>query len=420
MPSNMFDKLADELVLRIIYHLYCDIFSTNGPANQHISRLCLRDKRLRRIGLPQLYSVVRLANSRGISRMKHIMVTFPSYTGLVKALVLDWTSAPLELQTTPAVDDQANFLEEAKRHDLPRDFITSIKDPNISADIFLRLHLLQNLETLRFRTRGWTQHGEFEFERLLSNFLDKGHLPTKLNVFVCHALQRLDIKSIVPMFLAPSIQEIHVASVRVVSDKGLEDQWFHPNGKGIASYYGTSNVQRIELICTRLNVQDFCPLLRLPRAQKTFAYRATNLIEPVEPLMAGFKKGLDQVAASLEFLDIKWEYMKVSHDSFALWSFRNFPHLHSLYIGHTLLYGCDPKMAPSIAESLPSSLKLLAIHPPSIGYWKRQDFIDRWRDLLAKKSDKILPRLERIIQVDDLDFLNPLLDLANNRKVQIV
>lgn len=347
------------------------------------------------------------------------MLSFPSYTGLVKVLVLDWTLAPSEFQTAPAMDDQANFLEEVKRHDLPEEFISSTRDLKIFADIFLLLHLLQSLETLRLRTRGWIQQDELKFESLLSNFLDKGLLSTKLKVFVCHALQRLDIKSIVPMFLAPSIQEIHAASARIISDKGLEDQSL-PNGKAIASYHGTSNVQRIELICARLDVQDFCSLLRLPRALKSFAYRATNLIEPVESLMGGFKKGLDQVAASLEFLDIKWEYMKVSHDSFALWSFRNFPHLHSLYIGHTLLYGCDPKMAPSIAESLPSSLKLLAIHPPSIGYWKRQDFIDRWRDLLAKKSDKILPRLERIIQVDDLDFLNPLLDLANNRKVQIV
>jgi hypothetical protein len=412
MSSNLFDELADELVVKILEYMHWK-FDLNVRLNPDIHNLSLCNRRLRRIALPQLYRTVHVSYSKRINQFLRAIVDSPTHAGLVKEIALGWN----ERKFRPCSKvEQAKFIDMAKSRSLPTNFVSLIERQEPSANIFLLLHLLQDLRVLQITA--WDQI-DTTFENLLAEFFNRGFLSKSLSVFIRNGEEEskgLDVGLLLPAFMLPNMTEIYASML--FSDEDLKEHWSLPGKTELSSYYRKSSVEKLEITSNNLLISDFDLLLRLPRTLRTLTYRGDSY-RSIGPSLGRFRSALDRVSDSLEFLDIRWTLENFSGIR-ALWSFNNFSSLRVLCIDYMVLYGLDPKVAPRIVGSLPPRLEALGLHTPKyINIWTSTDFIDCWRRILIEKLAGALIHLRLIAHLQDMALLSPLLDLANMQGVQI-
>jgi hypothetical protein len=426
MSSNLFDRLADELVLKIMDHTNESEQEPmdHSPVNPSIRQLSRCNSRLRRISLPLLYHTIRLVHWRGLNQFLRVIIDTPSYISLVKTLDLYWDERRYRPFDIMDDTDLAVLVEEAEKCDLPDDFVFPIEIQEPWANIFLLLHLLRDLEVLRIASGNHYQLGhEFqffwadEFELLLAKFLNRRLLSKNLKFFVRDAGQRLNVGVLMPAFMLPSVMEIHASLLGSVGT--LEGHWALPKEVELSSYYRKSNVEKLALYFAELYGREFAQLIQIPRALKTLIYKGEDRRGGSNPIMASFRNTLDHVADSLEILDIQWPKVIPSDGSFALWSFHNFSSLKVLYVDYILLYGLDPTVAPSIVECLPPNLEVLGLHLPNAGSWTTSNFMDSWKTFLIESSSQTSTRLRVIAHLHELELLFPLADLARSCGIRI-
>ncbi|PVF97889.1 hypothetical protein CPB86DRAFT_785384 [Serendipita vermifera] len=413
MPLNRFDKLADETILHISEALHIDSAGFNGSLNRNIRNLSLCNRRLRRIALPLLYHTICIRHTKALSGALKMFIKYPSYAHLVKDLVLRGYGKKNNITGIEPMVSHADFEKEARNRDLPTNIVFYIKEKHPWAHSLLLLHLLQDLKTLHITT-GYQQDNDLDLH--LATLVK--HLSPTLQVFMRSGLM-FNIRPVVPLVLLPSMTKIH--AYFAVSDRPLISHQDTVQGGSISSFHGTSNVETFEFLNCGLSGEDLAQLLRLPRSLKrlTYGFALEMRLDAGESL-GDFKRALDYVSGSLEFLDFIWVERQFDGEIVNLWSFHNFSSLRDLRIDYSLLYGLEssPPIS-SITESLPNSLEVLAMRQPYGNSWTKESYLDVWKRILALKSEVVLPSLRLIADIDDFQFLRPLSDLANNKNVRI-
>jgi hypothetical protein len=416
MPFNLFDSLADELVLDILNYLLA-IFAASNNSNPspfspdlwHISRC---NKRLRRITLPLLYHTIIFTMPRFFNPFLELVIRNPLYASQVQSLTIDWYTYWIEwdqYEQNPTV----TFLQVGDTHNLPLDFLSGMHDRGTWTHGLLFLHLLRNLEVLSIRLSTW--QSDLDFGRYLHQFFQQGLTSTKLRSLSWDPYRSLDINNLIPALLFSSITEIQTSGLYL--SKVMSDSQSTPQATDRTRWYGTSGVQELRLHRTEIEEECLCELLRLPRALKNLVYSPQDIYRPIN--LDRFKEILDYVSHSIELLDISWEQNIRYWGRPVFWSFRNFTLLRILLIDYRLVCGYESSATDCIADSLPPTLETLAMRIGSGYEWSNQAYIDKGRNILAKKSALCLIRLRMVAHLDYPILLEPLEELASSRNVKI-
>jgi hypothetical protein len=221
--------------------------------------------------------------------------------------------------------------------------------------------------------------------------------------------------------LIPTIKEVRGSQV---SRKDNQDYFWCPDlpeGTNFASWYGKSNVERLTLSLVQIHGDHLAEILRLPHSLKAFTYHGCILYHPTNqqtPLRA-FKRSLDHVAESLQFLDLFWNSSQW-YDGDSILSFHNLSSVKFFLVNCSLIYDPDsPTQSTCLAESLPPALEIFYMYGPFPKIWPKKDILECWRAILAGKSSTCLPSLRLVGHWNDLDLLLPLIDLAKSRYIQV-
>ncbi|PVF97888.1 hypothetical protein CPB86DRAFT_873809 [Serendipita vermifera] len=408
MSAIFFDTLADETILQIMECFYVDEVRFNGSLNRNIRRLSLCSQRLRRIALPLLYHTVYVGHTKTLNGLLELLIRYPHYACLVKNLVLDGCRSQSNVTGSLAMVGHTDFSMEARARGLPGDFVFYLREKRPWAHSLLLVHLLPELASLHIET-GPQQ--EDQLDVYLAILAKKRRLPPKLQAFTRDPSHMLDIGNIIPLLLLPSMTKICAGFANSAVSLNMSS-YLSQDGTSSA-LYGSSNVERLELRYSTLWGEGVSELLRLPRALKYFAFEVGPNADWVEEDdLQRFKRALDYVSHSLELLDMQWLEGQYVEDALIVWSFRDFSSLKILYINSSLLYGLEPSsVIPSVSESLPNTLEVLAMRPPYFDSWTEDGYLDLWRELLIRKSRSSLPRLRLIANLHCFELLQPLLDM---------
>ncbi|PVF97885.1 hypothetical protein CPB86DRAFT_873806 [Serendipita vermifera] len=415
MNLNLFDTLADELVLEILRYLHKNPTELRGTINRDVWNLSLCSHRLRRIGLPLLYHTVHIENAESMNRFLQIMLKHPNKSNLVKSLGLGpavWPPPPFQMDPLP---DQIDLKEEAQKLSLSSVLIKYIERRTQWANVLLLLHRLQALEGLFIDT---DTHNMAYFEEHFSNSLKSGLLSPILRAYTRCADPASSYYALIPAFLAPSM--VKVCGIRVDPGGASDFCRYLLLNTELESFYGTSGVERFELHYAHLSSEDLSGFLRLPRALKMLVYKGEGRRNPGQDhVLNEFRQALDFVARTLEFLEFDWYDVSRVISGAKNWSFHNFVSLKVLHIKFILMYGTDPTRAPCIAGSLPPNLEELALYLHYTSKWKRVHYIETWTNLLEKKSFALLPHLRLIAHYPQFTVLDSIYDLATRKNVKI-
>jgi hypothetical protein len=416
MPFNLFDSLADELVLDILNYLL-SIFAASNNSNPlpfspelwHLSRC---NKRLRRITLPLLYHTVTFTKPHFFNRFLERVIRNPLCASQVKSLTIDWYTYWPEWAQYEHIPTIA-FLQIADTHNLPADFLSGMHDRGTWTHGLLLLHLLRNLEALSIQL-GPSQ-SDLAFGNYLYQFFQQGFTSNKLRSLSWDPYRGLDINNLIPALLLSSITEIQISSLYL--SEGMNNSQSTLQATDRTRRYGTSSVQELRLHRTDIKENCFYELLRLPRALKALVYSPQKIYRSIN--LDQFKQILDHVSHSIEFLDIRWEQNIRYWGRPVFWSFRSFTMLKTLLVDYRLLCGYDSSATDCIADSLPPALEILAMRIALGHKWSNQAYINKWKNILVKKSAVCLFRLRMVAHLDNPILLESLGELASSRNVKI-
>jgi hypothetical protein len=405
MTPNLFDNLADELILDILNHLHANFIDRVIPDLLQVSQC---SQRLRRIALPILYRTVHLSQPKHLDPFLEVVIMCPTiYARLVKSLTIDWSRIPQELEKFKV--QTVDLSQVARSCSLPAGFILDVNEGCSWANGLLLVHLLRNLEVLHIKPAAGQNISGFDYR--FSEFLKQNLVSARLRALFWDAYQPLDIESFAPAFQLPSTTEIyinHPCSSKRAAFKGRKS-------------YGTSNVELLELRNADISAEDLRELLQLPRALKEFIYSTAQerIYSSSNIRLDIFKQAFDCISRSVEVLDISWDGIIITPNISDCWSFRDFVFLKALYIEYRLIYGGDPQAVPCIANSMPPTLEVLAMRMSWRYRWQDYILVQKWRKLLIKKSATCLRRLRLIAHLDNVRLLIPLIELARGQGVKV-
>jgi hypothetical protein len=410
MPTNLFDKLADEIVLEIIKHLHQphDYFrSTLSPLNNEIRRISSCNRRLRRIALPHLYHTVYIPDCLTLHRLLQVILEYPTYAYLVRTLLLEWQ----EDAYGPPKHDSEKLFEVAKRSSLPESFIIGIQEQHPAAYPFLFLHLLRGLEVLDIDTQARTDE---VFNMHLVGFIRGRLFASTLHALTLVADGEIDVHILFPLFLSSSITQIRVDWL--VSWKGQSEGLYLPRDTNLASYYGTSSIEKLELRSAWALDNALKKLFRLPRCLKTFIYHEDMFrIDEVFDLDC-LREAVEKLSNNLETLELRLVARSRFNGGYTPWSLTNFTCLKILRIGYPVMFRPGLITTSPISDILPPILEVLVMYPMYVSNW---DYRDIWKMILTQKSPTCIPRLRLIAHFGDFGFLDPLVELANSHNVHV-
>ncbi|PVG00120.1 hypothetical protein CPB86DRAFT_872117 [Serendipita vermifera] len=423
---NLFNQLSDEIIIEIIDWLKIENFFMFGPTalNPSIWNLSMCSRRLRRIGSELLYKTIRVTNSRRLDELLQTVIKVPTYGNLVKEMFLDWEDeddgfiydVKRILSQNFSSDETTAFMNVARDHGLPQGLIDELSSEVSWARALLLLHLLPNLEVLCINPGGGTEKSHVV---LLFALIQNSQLSLKLRSFTrdwkIEDGQR-NLSTLLPIFFHPPIREVR--ALEMITSSIPSNNYWLPKGTTLASFYGTSNVESLELYGSCTNSSEIEQLFQLPRALKRLIYvhdsDETFDIEPV-----GFlRKSLQHVAGTLEIFRIEWSVWFETH---SIWSFSAFRQLRKLFINCDLLLGPNVATAPPISTLLPMHLEVLGMYfcgeyrTP----WSTKGLIAQVTRLLLDKSPSCVPHLQVITHLDSPYLLSSLVDLGSERNVKI-
>jgi hypothetical protein len=418
MSPDLFNQIADELVLEIMKYIFKDHVDLKTALNHDLWMVSLCSHRLRRIIFPLLYHTIYIDDSELLKRFLHVVIDSLNRANLVKSLVLDcnvWEPCPSGVASSPV---RTELVEIAQSLSPPLDFIGHVEGQAPWANVLLLGHLLQSLEVLSINTGSYEN---VQWEAYLSDFLNLRFFSAKLRLYERDAQSTLDYVTLIPAFLIPSMTKICANGV----DSGHWFHWFYqaldiPRGVELVPFYRTSNVERLELCYVSLPGNELEELLQLPHSLKSLVCKhgGTTTQGQGHPLIE-LRNALEHVARDVEFLYVDW-YDPINFTGGAtVWSFRNFLSLKALRITYQLIYNTDLETASCITETLPPSIEELALHPHYSNTYRASHFVKLWRNILVKKSRTVLPNLCLIAHFPKFTILDPLLELANSRNVKI-
>jgi hypothetical protein len=414
MPSNLFDRLADELVLEIVKHLYKRHIKFKSQKmrylNEDIWYICLCSRRFHRIGLPLLYHTVNIPHPRALYRFLRAVIEYPQYAGFVKMLALVCWRYPIG----PSLQyDTTEFLKVAQKCTLPHSFITDIEDQYPAAFPFLLLHLLQRLEALEMSTDRTTEN---MIQIRFAKFVNARLLPPRLHTITLNTNGTMDVQVLVSMLLAPSITHINV---RLLDLSKHGEQWLYsPQDLHFASSYGTSSIEKLDLRYVLPFDDILGELLRLPRSLKTFIYIEDEAPPSEVHQLDTLRQALNTVSNHLETMKLVLPCQLRFLRDYTSWSLAEFTSLKVLHIMYEVLFGKDVTTIPSINYILPPTLEILIMDPLDI-VPKKKNYISPWKTILSQKSSTCVPRLWLIAHVPILQFLAPLVEFASNHNVSV-
>jgi hypothetical protein len=416
MSSNQFDRLTDELILKITNYLYTSHIHLGDeyPLNANLWEFSLCNKRLRRIALPLLYRTINIPNFKCMSRFIVAIIQRPLHASLVKELALIWHHLSKDFTDI----DLTYFVLQAIRFDLPLQLISHLNgnEPWVW-DQYL-LHFLPDLEVLHIELKRLVDK---DYEYRLSEFLYANSVSTKLRVLFLDGLLPVNISFLIAATLCPSMNEVGTSMKILLHSEPGSQELYRQDAEGMA-YHRTSNVERLELHNALLQATTFSEILRLPISLKKLIYRASASESSSQvPVLINFKQAIDSVADSLEYLELHWDIRDID-DRFILWSFNKFLSLKTFHISWVLMYGLKPTSTTRVTECLPPNLEVLGMYVPYKGVWTLEDYRETWRRLLIKKSAVCLPHLRQIghFYASSLEILYPLVDLASQKDVEIL
>jgi hypothetical protein len=409
MPSDPFEKLADELILDILEYLNKNRLGFDWP----ISRC---NKRLRRIALPVSYRTVYITDARALKRFIGHLIKYPAYSSMVRTLDFVW--CPYQRDERWPRTGHLKCTEEARNYSPTRPTLSRLKstDPKVDfADLF---HLLPRLESLEIMTGYIHDLGLLPYLAVLMN---QSHLSTKLQIFKWNNLD-LHLHTLTPVLLVPSLREF-CCSRHYGPAVGPDWSPDLPNGTELTYWYGKSNVEKILLDEAKARGDDLVELLRLPRALKILTYYIdfSYLSQTGRASYGYLKRTLDPIARSLEFLELScgWRSSRVD-DSGSTLSLSNFRALRFLYLDIFFIYPPTSSAIKilRIAESLPPSLETLYTY--RYHFHLSKDDFNCWKRVLTEKSSTCLPNLRYAGHLSHPETLLPLIDLARSKNVQVI
>jgi hypothetical protein len=428
-PSNLFDQLPDETILSIIRGLDC----YHGPGlNPHIWHLSSCNSRLRRVAVGPLYQSLRLIQPRHLDILLRTIIEIPEYGLLVKTLDIQIKSDAKDKNGMPRKEADMNhsasdrkaseiYVNAARGHRLPNDLTAQLALPNPWAKALFLFHLLPQLERLAIT------HEEFKdpsFDLFLSTLIHSQQLFPKLVSFSRYCVdpskpyESFAVGALIPIFLCPSVTTICARRANTHYEDRSYDQRLPPNTH-ISSWYGISNVEKIKLVDGYIDARHLAHLLLLPRALKHLVCHQGTDDDAYAGFYDIFFEGLEHISSTLEVLDIIWASGHYG-SQLTIGSLQNFRALKTLIINYSFLIGWDLKNGlPSISTLLPSGLEVLGLHAEA---WSRLDFaakLECVRMILLDKSPSCVPLLRTIGDVDNPNFLGPLVELASERNVKI-
>ncbi|CAG8702583.1 16144_t:CDS:2, partial [Acaulospora colombiana] len=212
-----------EVVIEVLEHLHTMFIEDNRyemrTTSVDILKVSLCSKRFRRIAIPLLYHTINFTWLRRLARFFETISESPNYAPLVKVC----TYAPYGLDGN--ANCQIKISEEAEVRKLVPELIKSIEEGLTWTTGLLLLCLLQDLEEFNIK---WGYNPK--------------SIGTHLSRMLDNSMTRVSVHS-------------HINS--------------HSN---VASHYGASSVEELELRNTSLREEGISELLKLPRALKIFIY----------------------------------------------------------------------------------------------------------------------------------------------------
>ncbi|PVG00139.1 hypothetical protein CPB86DRAFT_872128 [Serendipita vermifera] len=407
-PTSGFDRLPDELISKILSHLNSGN-NTSGSLNSALRQLSLCSKRLWRIILPLLYHTVDFSKKEMIDALICTIKKSPNYINFIKVLRLDWS---------------CHFIDAG-----------SDMDQNGQSSPYVLLQSLSELETLSIRSgEGHQVHSFLDVDSRfyscnlqLCKMMHSRLLSTKLTSFTMTRYgpgNYFDIYTLIPAFLLPSVTTIQGIRTRKDFHTSRSTDWIVPKGTTLELWYGTSNVETIELYDSRVDGGYIEQLLRLPRCLRKLAYED---IEDEELFILAtqdsLQDALSYVSHTIEILDIRWRWDDIFEPPTTIWTFNSFKSLRKLAIAYSLLFGNirkpDIGRVPPISSLLPLSLQVLGLYTAHFGKWMPQDYVDHVRKIILDKSLDTVPRLRVIAHVNNPLVLSPLIELAASCDITI-
>jgi hypothetical protein len=443
MSQNMFNKLADEVILEILNHLYDELYVSHeqiplNALNTSLYALVQTNKQLHRVALPLLYRHITISTAKHLHGILHLVTKFPYHAALVKRLWLAQpshtpilTQSDEELITTSSAermeeDEEDTALgninelsNEAAKYPLPHDLLAGLREGHLWAQSLFLLYLLPKLEELQL---GFSVA---ECDSMLAHMIHHGLLSPKLRM-VGRSVDQGTVEAdvLVPFFLHPSVTKVQGHRV-VSSEMELQCERLLPHGCTLSSFYGKLNVERIELHSSRLDGDAVTELLLLPRALKTFIYSEAGVEHERTKLY--FEEALESTSATLENLSVRWRETGGFIAEDYTWTLHYFKSLRNLYISYRLMFGPQPAHAVITSDVFPPTLQVLGMFPSQHNEkdeeledeWEDADYIKCFEILLLTKDSTNLPGLRLIAHLDNLRLLETLADLAESRGVEV-
>jgi hypothetical protein len=322
MSQNMINKLADEVILEILNHLGDEFYGSLeqiplNALNTSLYALVQTNKRLHRITLPLLYRRITISTDKHLHGFLRLLMGSSCHATMVKRLWLAQpshtpilTQSDEELITTSsaermeedeedtAMDNINELSNETAKCPLPHDLLAGLREGHLWARSLFLLYLLPKLEELQLR------FSVSEYDNMLAHMIYHGLLSPKLRMVGRSGGQEtVEADVLVPFFLHPSVTKVQGHRV-VSSEMELQCDRLLPHGCTLSSFYGKSNVERIELHSSRLDGDAVTQLLQLPRALKTFIYSEAGVEHERTKLY--FEEALESTSATLENLSVRW------------------------------------------------------------------------------------------------------------------
>jgi hypothetical protein len=419
MPSDLFALLADELILNITAYLHSITRSLRHkvPVNRNILSLASCNKRLRRIVVPVAYSTVKITNIKFLDGFLSLIIETSAYALLVKRLSLE-LHLPTGLGRARPLStmDPVKLIGEFQKCALSEDLVWGIKSRDPWANALLLPLLLQNLEVLYIVPRNGNQDN---LNLWLSNILNGGLLSNRLQKFSWDGSKPPDVGILLALFSFPSIVEIYIDLVRSIFFFG--NLLSLPPGFQLVAHIGASNVERLILRNASILSQDFSRVIQLPRALRALVYKGKENRSEESPILDRFRRALNYVSNTLEYLDFEWSGRILADDNANMWSFHNFAALKILCINYNLIYNFDTPTIYHTAQSLPPTLEVLAMYNQRSPRLQTTagDKIDFWTRLLDMKTTTCLMSLRLIAHLPNPGFLSRIADLVRSHDVEV-
>jgi hypothetical protein len=409
MPSDLFERLADEIILEILEHLLGRPYFRSYKKTEWYITLC--NKRLRRIALSFLYNTAIISNLTALQGFLQNMITYPEHARSVKGVKVLWY-----VNDHAKKWSKASYIvctETARIYYPHQAVVQNIEKNDPQINVISLLHLLPHLESLAI-TSG---HGrDKSLVPYLVQFLNHNHSSTAIHTFEWGDFD-LDLRTLIPVLLVPSLKEFVCAQTSLASSLESCSLSDLPHGTNLASWYGKSNVEELYLSGVKVNGDDLVNIARLPRNLKILTYFVTHQYsrDTSQLTYVDLQRALDHAAHSLEFLKLYWK-PSTRHRAGPKLCFRNFRSLKFLALECSILQDSLASTS-TISKSLPPSLEVL--YTMDCPLWMQSMMVELWRDILNEKSSTYLPSLWFVGNENPWNLLSPLIDLANSRNVQI-